>query len=157
MVRLQATDDLQKLADALKEAADTDLQKQVSAAMRAVAKPLGQRVLAKGSAELPRRGGLADYVAAKGRIGVSNSLRGKTASVTLALRNKGVRFAAMDRGKLRHPVFGRPGFTRKEWTWTQQAIRPGAFSRQFEAEADEVAAEVNKAAQQVLDNVARKV
>lgn len=157
MIRTEGADDLNRLAAALKQAADKDLQKQVSKVMREVAKPLGEKVLREGAADLPSRGGLADHVAAKGRIGVSNSLAGKSASVTLALRNKGVRFAAMDRGKLRHPVFGRPGKTRKEWAWAQQAIRPGAFSRVFEAEAPMVRGEVTKAAQEVLNNVAKSV
>ncbi len=157
MIRTAGSDDLDKIAKALKEAGDKDLQKQVSAAMRKVAKPIGEQTLREGAEGLPHRGGLADYVASKGRIGVSNSLRGRSASVTIALRNKGVRFAAMNRGILRHPVYGRPGLTRKQWTWAQQAIKPGLFSDAFEKQADTARKAVNKAAQDVLDDVARKV
>lgn len=149
-VRVEGNDDLQRVADALKAAADRDLQKRISAAMRDIAKPLGQDVLEEGAAELPSRGGLSAYVASKGRIGVSNSLRGRTASVTLALRNRGVRFAAMDRGLLRHPVFGNRS------VWVGQSLPAGMFSKAFEKRADEVRPRLVKAAQDALNDVARK-
>lgn len=155
-VRIKGTDELQKVADALKEAGDKDLQKRVSKAMREVAKPLGDKVLREGAAELPRRGGLSDYVASKGKIGISNSLRGRSASVTLKLHNKGVRFGAMNQGRLRHPVYGRPLLSRKEWGWSTQSVRPGMFTRPFDAAAPEAAQEVTQAAQAALNDVARK-
>lgn len=155
-VRIEGTDELQKIADALKAAADRELQKRVSAAMRDLAKPLGRRVLEKGAEELPQRGGFAAYFVARGRVNVSNSLRGRSASVTIALRNKGTRFAAVDKGLLRHPVFARGDKTRKEQTWVSQRIRPGVFTRAYEAEVPNVRAEVLKAAQATLTDVARK-
>lgn len=157
MIRTEGADDLQRLADALKEAADKDLQKQVSAAIRGEAKPLGQRVLRRGAEQMPHRGGLAERVAALGRVGVSNSLRGRVASVQVLLRNKGVDLKAMDAGFVRHPVFARSTQTRKEWTWRRQDVPAGAFTKAFEAGAAEVRDAALRGAQAALDDVARKV
>lgn len=151
MIRVEGNDDLQKLADALKDAGDKDLQKQVSGALRSVAKPLGERVLRRGAEHMPQRGGLAARVADMGRVGVSASLRGRVASVSVILRNKGVDLRSLDAGMLRHPVFG----NRK--AWTAQRIPAGAFTRAFDAEAREAQDAATKAAQSALDDVARKV
>lgn len=174
-IRLEGVEQLQKIADALKEAGDKDLQKQVSAALRGEAKPLGARVLARGAEEMPHRGGLAARVADIGRVGVSSALRGRVASVQVILRNKGVDLKSMDAGIVRHPVFLRNrtdllrrktvrgkgghilgGEDRKDWTWVRQSVPAGAFRRAFEAESAEVQQAALKAAQAVLDDVARK-
>lgn len=150
-IRIEGTDDLQRVADALKEAGDKDLQKRVSAAIRTEAKPLGLRVLHRGAEKMPQRGGLADRVAGMGRVGVSSALRGRVASVQVILRNKGVDLKAMDAGVLRHPVFG------NRQAWVRQSVPARAFSDAFDAEAAQVQQAVNKAAQDTLDDVARKV
>lgn len=154
--RTEGADDLDRVARALKDAADKDLQKRVSAAMREVARPIGRQVLEEGARALPSRGGFASYVEEKGRVLVSNSLRGRVASVEVILRNKGVQFKAIDAGRLRHPVFARGTQARNDWPWVTQAIRPGAFSRPFEEKAATARGEIIEAAQGVLDQVARK-
>lgn len=148
-LRIKGTEDLQRVADALKQAADKDLQRATSAALRVEAKPLGLRVLRAGAEEMPRRGGLADRVGSLGSVGVSSALRGRSASVSVLLRNKGVDLKSMDAGFVRHRVFGRG-------PWVRQRVPAGAFRRAFEAEAAEVREKAVKAAQGVLDDVARK-
>jgi hypothetical protein len=150
VIRIEGSDDLQRVANALKEAGDRDLQKQVSSALRGVAKPLGERVLQRASGKMPRRGGLAERVAGMGRVGVSSSLRGRVASVQVILRNKGVDLKAMDAGFVRHPVFG------NRHAWARQTVPARAFTEAFEAESAEVQKAATKAAQDVLDDVARK-
>lgn len=149
-IRTEGADDLQRLADALKAAGDKDLQKQVSKAMRDEARPLGQKVLVRGSEDLPQRGGLAERVRDMGRVGVSSSLRGRAASVQVILRNKGADLKSMDGGIVRHRVFGSE-------RWVAQQIRAGAFTRAFEAESGEVREAALKGAQKALDDAARKV
>lgn len=151
VVRIQGTEDLQKVADALKEAADKDLQREVSAAIRGEAKPLGIRVLRRGAQDMPHSGGLADRVSGMGRVGVSASLRGRVASVRVLLRNKGVDLRSMDAGVVRHPVYG------NRQAWVRQSVPVGAFTQAFEAEAKAVADAASKAAQKVVADVARKV
>lgn len=149
-LRLEGTDELQKVADALKEAGDKDLQKQISAALREEAKPLGLRVLRAGAAPMPHRGGFAQRVEGMGRVGVSSSLRGRTASVTVALRNKGADLKSLDAGILRHKVFGNAD------VWVRQSVPAGSFRRAWESEAAAVRERAVKAAQGVLDEVGKK-
>lgn len=154
--RTAGADDLDRIAHALKEAGDKDLQKAIGKAFRDEVKPLGQRVLLRGADELPQRGGFADRVRNLGRVGSSNALRGNTTSVRVILRNKGADLSRVNRGLIRHPVFGRDDRARSDWTWVGQPVRPGAFSRAFEEEAGPVREAALKAAQGVLDDVARK-
>ena len=150
-VRTTGADDLDRIAAALKQAADTDLNKQVSAAMRKVARPLGAKVIEEGSQDMPQRGGLAARIRELGRVGVSNSLRGRVTSVNVILKHRGVNLRSLDAGVLRHPVFGNRG------VWVQQQVPGGAFSRAFEREAPKVRGEVTRAAQDVLEDVAKSV
>jgi hypothetical protein len=149
--RIEGLEDLQRVADALKEAGDKDLQNKVSAALRNQAKPLGLLVLRTGAAEMPHRGGLSGRVSGMGRVGVSSALKGRVSAVSVILRNKGVDLKSMDAGVLRHPVFGNRS------AWVRQSVPSGAFSRAFDAEALVVQRAATKAAQDVLDDVARKV
>jgi len=151
-LRIEGSDDLQRVADALKAAGDGGLQKAVSGSIRAEARPLGLRVLRLGAAEMPRRGGLSARVAA-GSAGVSSSLRGRVASVTVVLRNKGIDLKAMDAGVVRHPAFARAD---RDRVWVRQSVPEGAFRRAFAAEATGVRSKAVDAAQGVLNDVARK-
>lgn len=150
-VRLEGSDDLQRVADALKAAADRDLQKQVSAAMRREAKPLGESVIRLGGGKMPRRGGFSGRVTSRGRVLISNSLGGRSASVTLRLKTAdGYDLRGLDRGLLRRPVFG----NRK--VWRTQKVPADAFTQAFQDGAPRVREAVVQAAQDTLDQVARK-
>jgi hypothetical protein len=149
-VKIEGTDDLQKIADALKDA-DKETIKKVRAALRNAGKPLGRKVLERGAAELPHRGGLSAKIAALGRVGVSSALGGRVATISVVLRMKGADLSKINQGNLRHPVFGNRA------VWVGQPIRPGAFRRAFDAEAEEARKAALAAAQQVLDDVARSV
>lgn len=157
MIRTEGADDLDRLAAALREAADKNLQRRMSKAMRDVARPIGLAVLHDGAEEMPHAGGFSNYLTNKGRVGVSTALRGKVASVSVLLRNRGVQFKAMDAGILRHPVFADHDLTRKQWTWVAQSVAPGAFSRAFERRAETARAAVLAAGQQVLNDAAGEV
>ncbi|HJR90329.1 MAG TPA: hypothetical protein VJ782_09260 [Aeromicrobium sp.] len=150
MIRADS-DDLQRISRALKEAGDKGLQKRVSAAMRQEAKPLGERVLRAGAGKMPRRGGLSSRISSRGKVLISNSLGGKSASVTLRLKTSdGYDLRGLDRGQLRHPVYGH----RK--TWVRQSVPANAFTEAFEAEAPRFRQSILKAAQDTLNDVARK-
>jgi hypothetical protein len=140
-------------AKALNEAGDKTLRKEVYGAFRRAVKPLGESVIAVGSAQLPRRGGLAARVAAS-KVGQSNATTGKNPAVSMSIRSReGYNLKAMDAGILRHPVFAQPGQKR---VWAQQSIRALAFTTPFEAGAPAVRDEVMKALQAVADDIVAK-
>lgn len=147
-LHLRGDEDLQRIANRLKEAGDKGLKRRVSASLRKVARPVGERVVRKGASGLPRRGGLSSRVASRGRVGVSNSLGGRSASVRLLLRDGGDDLSQMDRGSLRHPVYGRK-------TWVRQSIRAGLFSDALAPEMPAVRRELIAAANETLNDVAK--
>lgn len=149
-LRIEGTDDLQRIADALKEAGEKELSNRVIKDMRNAAKPIGVRVLQRGAEEMPHTGGLSARIAALGSVGVNSALKGRVATVSVVLRTKGAALPKLNQGNLRHPVFG------NREVWVGQPVPPGAWTRAFKAEQAEATAAVLKAAQGVLDDVGRK-
>lgn len=140
--------DFRAAADALNEAADKELRKQVYARLRKIAKPLGVKVIREGSARLPRAGGLSARVAAA-KMSQSNSTTGRNPGVALRFRTSPTMdLQGMDEGIVRHPYWGH---------WVRgakpQSIRPRAFSDPFEAGREPVAAEIVKA----MEDVAKQI
>lgn len=146
MLRVKGgADDLERLAKALDQAADSDLKKQVYKTLRTEAKPLGKSVVRTGVETFPAGGGLRARIE-KYRTGISPQLSGSTARITLRLS----RLRGYDSGRLRHPVYGGK-------TWVRQAVPAGTFTAAFTEHASKVRPALVKAVQQTLDDVARKV
>jgi hypothetical protein len=140
-------------AQALNDAADKDLRRQVYAEFRAAARPLGDKVIAEGSAALPHRGGLSIRVS-KARMGQSNATTGHNPSIRLNFRVKeGYDLKAMDDGNVTHPVFARPGQPR---VWRRQSIRAGAFTTPFEAEVGDVERDILTGLEKVSQEIVVK-
>ena len=153
-IRTQGTDDLERMAAALKEAADRDLTNRVRKSMRDVAKPVGERTLIGGAERMPRRGGFAARVRDRGKVGVTSAIASRTVHVTLTLNNKGANLRSLDAGDLRHPVFARPDQPRR---WVRQSVPAKAFTMAFNAQAPIVRGQVLDAMQATLNEAARKV
>lgn len=130
-------DDLVKLGRRLKEAGDKELRRELFKALNRATRPL--KLAAKESAltSLPNGGGLNVWVAKNVRIGTRNRLAGRNPGVRIQADRKGSDIAAMNRGRLRHPVFG------NRQVWVTQQIRPGWFSRPMAAGAPAVRRELN--------------
>lgn len=149
-LRIEGTEEFHKLAARVKDAGDKKLRTATGKAIRDVAKPAGKRILGKAAESMPQRGGLAAKIAS-GSIGVRSSYSGSRAQVSLLLKAHGYDLNPLERGELRHPVYG----NRK--SWVRQSVPANRFTEAFEAEAPRVRAEVLKAAQGVLNDVARGI
>lgn len=137
-------------AQALNEAADKELRKQVYAAFRKASKPLGETVIREGSAKMPHRGGLSARLATA-KLSQSNSTTGRNPGITLRIKSReGYELPALDRGRLRHPVFGR------RRRWVLQRVPARAFSTPFEQGREQVANEVTRALEDVAQDIARQ-
>lgn len=136
--------DYRKAAAALKDA-DKTIRLEYSRTIRAIAKPLGQTVLAAGADKLPKRGGLSDRV--KGAT-VSVSATQTRAVVSLKTA-EGYDLRAMNRGRLRHPTYGHK-------PWVQQDIEANVFSEAFEERAPAARAAMLAAGNQALSKIARE-
>ena len=137
---------LDAVARRLKETDNRALRKELYRGIARAGKPL-KAAVRKGALEaLPKRGGLNAFVA-KSRTNLK-PLAGKgDAVVRLTTAKKGSDLRAINRGRLRHPVFG----NRK--VWVTQTVPARWFEKSVESQVDEVRKEVVK----VIDDVAEKV
>lgn len=129
---------------------------QVRRRLRDVAKEIGPEIVREGSAEMPHRGGLDEYVARKGaRPTVSQTSTG--ARLVLG-KKSGPQIGRLNAGNLRHPVFaGRnPGKEsavagrdrRRGLKWVDQSVPAGSWTKAVQARAPKlrkaVAEEITK-------------
>lgn len=134
-------------AEALKEA-DKAARREVYAAFRKAARPLGVSVIRGGASEMPKRGGFAEQIA-RAKMTQSNAASGRNPGVSLSFKTKpSHNLKALDAGILRHKTFGHE-------PWKEQKVPEGAFTRPFEAGADPVRREILAALESVAHEIAR--
>lgn len=128
-------DELRQLGTALK-GADKVIRKETLTSLKATTEPLGSAVKAEAST-LPGRGGLAAKVAAT-RVSTKVRMSGRQAGVRIVGLGR-LNIDRLDRGSLRHPLFG------NKQHWFGQSVRPGWWSRPIEAAAPQVAEDLGNA------------
>lgn len=111
------------VARALREAKDKGLNKAMRQAVNAAVAPAQDAVRAGARSDLPSRGGLADRVASSKFRTQRQTGRNPGFTMIMRLPKKGgaVDLRAMNRGRIRHPVFGNRG------TWVTQTVKAGWF------------------------------
>lgn len=72
------------------------------------------------------------------------------ASITVKGRKKGRHVGSLNRGYLRHPLYGHNGF------WYNQPVKPGFFTDPMEAKADEVRPEIRQAIVETANRLAER-
>ncbi len=131
-IRLRAdTRDFERVAKALREAGDRKINLAVSRAFREVAKPLGEKVARDGNAAMPSRGGLRAALESDTTVRVRTTLSGRRTGSTLTIGSSRGRLALLDRGFIRHPVYGRADRERRSWAWTTQRVPEGQYTKAF--------------------------
>lgn len=150
-LRIEGTEHFKRAAQALNELGDRGVRRAVYKGFREVGKPLGEAARAAGAAAMPRRGGMAARVAAA-RIGQTNATTGANPRVVVRLSTaEGYDLPGLNRGTLRHPVFGRRN------TWRSQPVAPNSFTDGFEAGAPQARDAVIRQLEQVTAEAVRKV
>lgn len=151
--------DLRRLGDAYK-AGDRKFKSGVSKSLRSTATELAQVVIREGSALEPERGGLRARLAAA-RGGVTVALSGNNVSVSIRQKTtEGYALRQIDRGILRHPVFGekRLRISSKgelSTAWVAQKVPEHAYTDVFERSAPLVRAKLRLAIQGSLHDIAK--
>lgn len=120
------------------------LRKELLKRIRLAAKPLVQDVRNSAMDTLPAKGGLNRRI--RTGIGVRTRAAGKSVGVRIVAKNR-YAIKQMDKGRLRHPVFG------NREVWVQQSVPPGWFTKPVEAGADDA----RKGAVEAINYIARKV
>lgn len=152
--------DLHRLGEAYK-AGDKVLQKRLRTGLQAAAKPLAEKVVKEGSAEMPAGGGLRARLLAS-RPGITASLAAKNVSISVRITNKQKdALGALNSGKLRHPVFGELRLKLSSSgalgsAWVEQAVPEGTYTAAFKRGAPDATARVNAEIQAGLAEIARE-
>ena len=116
--------DIEQVAKALKSAGTKELRAKIRKAMSEETKPTRKAVKQSALDNLPKKGGLNKWAA---KVPNANTdFRPKSAGIRIRIAKKGHDMAALNRGRLRHPLFG----DRKHWY--TQAIAPGFFTKPIE-------------------------
>lgn len=125
------TRDLKRLRLALK-ALDKESKKAVNKTLRTAVEPIRDEFRAEVDDVVPKSGGMAALVK-RSRFIVVKRLGGSRPTLNIRIKRKQrAHLAIMNEGRLRHPVHGRPGLTRKQWRWVDQTIRAGMWDRTLE-------------------------
>lgn len=142
--------DLAQVRRALKQVGDKGLGKQLAAGLSRAARPLGPAI----RAEVPRAmpSGYAPVLAKSLRFRTAVKSARTTARVTVRVYGDGQRekrdVPALNRGTLRHPVFGR-----RRKGWVAQRVRAGFVDRP----ADRLGPDISREMQAVVDYVAGQI
>lgn len=145
-LRIEGARNLEKLSKKLKAAGDATLRKELYAGINRATKPAKTAIKEAARRELPKKGGLNEFIA-KSSVTTRTRGGGKNPGVQIVAKKKGHDIRAIDRGRLRHPVWG------NRRVWVTQQIKPGFFT-------DTIGAQINdlrRAVIKVLDDIARKV
>lgn len=124
---------LRETALRLKAAGNVELWKQAQKKIRLATAPARPAIRASARANLPRSGGLNEWVASAS-VTTSILTGARTAGVRIRVRKKGHDMSDLDKGVVRHPLYG----NRSYWYTTQ--VPPGFASRPLNAMKPAVAA-----------------
>ena len=127
-------EEFRKAGARLAEFGDRKLVLSMRRDLRALAKPVGDKIVEAIAGAMPKRGGLAERVRSQGRVSVLINLR---SGVRIQLANRGGMYmGAFEDGTIRHPVYG----NRK--AWVAQQVPGGKGAEAFAKEADGLATAV---------------
>lgn len=144
--KITGAQQLARLARDLKIAGRNDLRREMLRGLRQAARPAAAAIRESAREKLPKRGGLADLIAEQTHITVRSRTSANRAGV-FVITTDPHDIGRMNRGILRHPVFGNRD------VWVGQAITPGWWTDPLLALEPNVQREMAK----VLNDVARKL
>lgn len=120
MTEVRGADQFVALARRLKEAGEVDLNRELYKGINDATLLLKEELAASALNTLPHRGGLGRVIS-ESRITISKRSVGKTAGIRVKA-SSGHDIGAIDRGRVRHPLFGDKSH------WYEQAVKPGWWS-----------------------------
>lgn len=145
-LRIEGTEQLERVARRLKDLGDGELRKELYRAIQRATKPLKAKAKDAALRDLPQRGGLNKWVASS-KFSTRTRGGGRNPGVKIVAKKGTHDLRALDRGRLRHPVYG------NRRVWVNQSVKPGWFSKSMEDGAPDVRRELLG----VLEDVARQV
>ncbi|MBK7823553.1 MAG: hypothetical protein IPJ61_21440 [Tessaracoccus sp.] len=128
--------------------ADKELAREIRKELRDLGRADGDQILNEGVEPLPHGGGLAAWIVATAKVTVS--ITGTRLEFALGMKAKDLIPRLDAKGILRHPVWGRPERTRKEWGWANQEVKGHTWSDAFMNHKDEMVTGMSTAVENAL-------
>lgn len=113
-------------------------------------KPVAASIKEEARDTLPKGGGLNEWVAAS-KMSPRTRLTGKSAGVRIVTRKAGHDIEAINRGSVRHPVFGNRS------AWSDQSVAPGFVDNGGMKKAPEAARAIDVVMHEVAAKIAASV
>lgn len=157
-VRLAGIDDILKLAQQIKATGDKGLGREMAKALNQAVEPVKTAIGASAAETMPS--GYAPTLTASLRHRRSQRAAARQAALRLTTLGEGVKeqrdLVRLNKGELRHPVFGRSRPTRRgrrQNPWATTRIRPGFHDRGVK----DAGPEAEKRLGRVLDDFAARL
>lgn len=148
-VQIEGAERLARVAGAIARQMP-ELRKDLLRGIRAGAKPAVKHVKDETAEYFPNSGGMAKF-AKKSSIGVRTRTSGEGAGVRIVGQKKGHDIRSMNRGRLRHPLFG----NRKHW-YTQD-VKPSWWNESLTDQKEQITLEVLHTMDQFLESIERDI
>lgn len=147
-VNIQLGEHFSALPRRLREAASSSLRRELDQALTRAVRDLPQALRASAVSTLPRRGGLGELTA-RTPIKISHITSGSSVSVRVtASSRRGLSDPArLDRGSVRHPLFGRRS------RWYTETVSPGWWTKPIEAVTTKARSEIEQAMDTVVHQI----
>lgn len=145
-LRVTGASELEVLGRRLKEAGAKELKNELVRTLKAETKPLRADIKKSGLDNLPQRGGLNRWASS---TLPSATVRDSGSRVGVRIRKakKGHDIRSLNRGRLRHPVFGHRD------RWVQQDITPGFFDKPIPEHEDALRERLLEAIRAIADRL----
>jgi len=162
-LKVEGIKNIRQVSIDLKAAGDKGMRRELYRAVSAAGKPLVQAARQSASQSLPHSGGLAELVSSS-KMRTQMRTGARTAGVRIVATapnafskskapksfSRGIDLSAMDRGILRHPLFGYREF------WYTQSVKPRWWSDPMMRGADNARKEILKAVENITEQLAKK-
>ena len=125
---VSGAEDYRKQARKLDDIGTRKLKAAIRREVTQATKPTRVAIKNAARADLPKKGKLNRWAAVT--PSAKTRFSGKDSGVTVSMRKKGHDLRALNRGRLRHPLFGNRNF------WFNQDVKPGFFTDTIAADAD---------------------
>lgn len=149
-VRMTGTADLYSLRRALKQVGGTGLSRQMNNAFKVALKPLEAEIRGEATHLMPS--GYGAILSRSLTFRLASRTAKQSTSMKLRVFGDGKRerrdVPSLNRGRLRHPVFGR-----RRQAWVNQRVRPGFIDKPVDRLVPSIQREMNA----VIDEVAAKI